>query len=1348
VPLAAATRRVVSVLVGLAALVAVTPAVASAASSSSSILVNGDFSQPAQGAGNWGNVGGSIPGWTATNSCGIEVWGPGFIVGEPFGAQALELASNCVSGVQQTVSDTPGQKYLVSYYFAARPGTSQSENAIQASWNGTPEQSESSDNPTPQPYSFTVTGTGSDTLKFADTNPNSGDGAGTVLSLVSMQPVQAGSQLQWPAPDATGTTGSVLSTSGKFDDTNGDPLTLTADNTVGTFTDNGDGSWSWSYTPSQANAATPITVTASDGKGSTATDTFNYTTKPQGVTTPCVPSGPWDGTATLALVGMTPGDVESAYVTDAGGNFVDYFDDLNYWAYGGPGVDANGNETLTADGYSSDVLQPGTSVSVNVYNDVGYDRFNATYSVPVCGLVVPSSPVTATTSDPNGAPVSFSVSDLDAADGTDPVSCSDPAGPVSSGDVFPVGSTTVSCSSTDSTGATTSASFVVQVTGPPASVTVNSDSSVERGAAMPFTGQVTDSAGDPVSGATVRLSGAGIDSAQATGSTDADGSFNIQAAPVTLGTDTVTAFVDAAGSGRQDPGDPSATTQVRVIQPPASAFTSCAQVQAQDPLAGDGDYFIDFGNSAPVPVYCSGMLGADPQPYLTLQNTGPSSNYFQNTWQGGTTYYTRVHLVPSGSTVGSQTCESVACIDTSDTTFANSGGYSPLNYGNLSTCGWAQANGNIDLTGTPFAVAPNAFTIGGWGWWGAAQYSANGQVVNLSVGGDCGGANPTTDPILPLTLLPQPQSIAFPSTGVVYGQADFSPASSSSGLPVSYADPSGACTLDSDGLVQITGAGNCTVTASQGGGQYFQPAAPVTQTFAVAKAPLTVDANAASTTYGQPPALSATLHGFVNSDTSSTAGISGTAACQVVSGTSTDVGTYPGAITCGPGSLQAQNYSLLSGSGATLTITPASQTISFPATRATLGQGDVSPASASSGLPVSYSSSTPSVCAPSANSQAVHLLSSGTCTVTASQSGDNDYQAATAVTNSFTVGIPPAITSAAATSFTAGSPGKLSVVASGYPSPSITEAGALPNGVTLTDNGNGTATLAGTPAHGTGGVYPITIAASNGFKPDASQSFMLTVSAPTTTSLTASPDPANTRQTVTYTATVSAAPTANAGTVTFTDNGATVSNCSAVPVSGGQAICQLSYSATGNHTIGASFNPGGIWLGSTATSIGEMVSNCGSSLQGCSLQGGDLAGANLAGQNLSGDNLTGTDLQGANLQGAALPGTNLKTTNLQGANLAGANVAGSNLMGANLAGADLAGTNLSGGNLKGDSLKGANLTNANLKNDNLQGADLSGANLHGAITSGANLQGITWSNTVCPDGTNSDHDGGTCTGDL
>ncbi len=100
-----------------------------------------------------------------------------------------------------------------------------------------------------------------------------------------------------------------------------------------------------------------------------------------------------------------------------------------------------------------------------------------------------------------------------------------------------------------------------------------------------------------------------------------------------------------------------------------------------------------------------------------------------------------------------------------------------------------------------------------------------------------------------------------------------------------------------------------------------------------------------------------------------------------------------------------------------------------------------------------------------------------------------------------TVNEAPGISSANNTTFAAGAVGNFTVTTTGYPAPSLTETGALPSGVTFTDNGNGTARLVGTPAAGTSGSYPITITASNGVGTNATQTFTLTVNtAPAITS--------------------------------------------------------------------------------------------------------------------------------------------------------------------------------------------------------------------------------------------------------
>ncbi len=68
------------------------------------------------------------------------------------------------------------------------------------------------------------------------------------------------------------------------------------------------------------------------------------------------------------------------------------------------------------------------------------------------------------------------------------------------------------------------------------------------------------------------------------------------------------------------------------------------------------------------------------------------------------------------------------------------------------------------------------------------------------------------------------------------------------------------------------------------------------------------------------------------------------------------------------------------------------------------------------------------------------------------------------------------------------------MTATGSPTPTLTESGALPSGVAFTDNGNGTASLSGTAAAGTQGTYHFTITAHNGVGSGFPQSFTLTES--------------------------------------------------------------------------------------------------------------------------------------------------------------------------------------------------------------------------------------------------------------
>jgi PASTA domain/Regulator of chromosome condensation (RCC1) repeat len=89
-------------------------------------------------------------------------------------------------------------------------------------------------------------------------------------------------------------------------------------------------------------------------------------------------------------------------------------------------------------------------------------------------------------------------------------------------------------------------------------------------------------------------------------------------------------------------------------------------------------------------------------------------------------------------------------------------------------------------------------------------------------------------------VVPMNQTITFgPLANKTYGDPDFAvSATASSGLALSCA-ASGRCTL-SGAAVHLTGAGSCTVTASQPGNRNYNAATEVSRTFSIAPAPCRV----------------------------------------------------------------------------------------------------------------------------------------------------------------------------------------------------------------------------------------------------------------------------------------------------------------------------------------------------------------------------------------------------------------------------------------------------------------------------------------------------------------------------
>ena len=174
-------------------------------------------------------------------------------------------------------------------------------------------------------------------------------------------------------------------------------------------------------------------------------------------------------------------------------------------------------------------------------------------------------------------------------------------------------------------------------------------------------------------------------------------------------------------------------------------------------------------------------------------------------------------------------------------------------------------------------------------------------------------------------------------------------------------------------------------------------------------------------------------------------------------------------------------------------------------------------------------------------------------------------------TFTLTVNQAPAIITANAATFTAGTGGTLTVQTSGFPKPTLAIGGAtLPTGVTFADNHDGTATLSGTPGAGTGGTYALTFTASNGVTPDATQNFTLTVNeVPTITSIASATLTVGTTGpafTVTTTGfpkpSIARGGVALPGGVAFTDNGNGTGTLTGTPVIGTGGTYAITFTAT------------------------------------------------------------------------------------------------------------------------------------------------------------------------------------------
>lgn len=168
-----------------------------------------------------------------------------------------------------------------------------------------------------------------------------------------------------------------------------------------------------------------------------------------------------------------------------------------------------------------------------------------------------------------------------------------------------------------------------------------------------------------------------------------------------------------------------------------------------------------------------------------------------------------------------------------------------------------------------------------------------------------------------LTLARIAQTITFPHPGnVIYGALPLAlGAHSTSGLAIHYTTSS-PCAIVNDTALRIEGAGTCEVEAAQEGNSDYLPAESQRVTVTIARAPLTLRADNATSQFGAslPCTVSPVApNTFVNGD--DVADLDGTLVCATTPTTITTLGTYP----LRPSGLTSANYTITYQNG-TLTV--------------------------------------------------------------------------------------------------------------------------------------------------------------------------------------------------------------------------------------------------------------------------------------------------------------------------------------------------------------------------------------------------------------------------------------------
>ena len=190
------------------------------------------------------------------------------------------------------------------------------------------------------------------------------------------------------------------------------------------------------------------------------------------------------------------------------------------------------------------------------------------------------------------------------------------------------------------------------------------------------------------------------------------------------------------------------------------------------------------------------------------------------------------------------------------------------------------------------------------------------------------------------------------------------------------------------------------------------------------------------------------------------------------------------------------------------------------------------------------------------------------------------------------LGGAPVITSVSGWRVLPGQYNAFTVTTTGSPVPVLSVSGTLPSGLVFRDNKNGTATISGTPPSNARGTFEVSITATNGVGSAAVQYLVIALGGTrTTTSLSASANPAPVGQAIAYEAKVT--PVTNGGIVNFFANGAVITGCRDIAVSTrtGTATCSTNYTSIGGRRVEASYSGDAAFGPSTSAVYTEVINH-------------------------------------------------------------------------------------------------------------------------------------------------------------